>query len=128
MEKKRTLEAGTQIVTLVTIPRFLPVIMRPGIGEYDSPYVIETMPCEKKNDRYFNLKSGQEVNKSSNMLEWLNLPGTVFRYKDDRGFCCENLLISRRYDNGRLLVLSVASSEVTNMMMLRTVRKRLKEK
>lgn len=117
-----------EVVTLVAIPRFLPVIVWPSLGEYDHPKILETIPCEKRGDRYFNLKSGQEVVKTDDMLEWKNLSGSVFRYKSDHGYSDEYLLISRRFENGKLVLLSLGANEITNSMMLRTVKKRKKDK
>lgn len=86
-------------VTLVTIPAHLPVIMWPQIGDYDSPYVLKTLPCEKKDGKYFNLRTGQEVKKADSMLEWTNLSGSYFRYPD--GY---ELLLSKRFKDNKLLV------------------------
>lgn len=86
-------------VTLVTIPEFLPVLQRPQIGDYDNLFILQTLPCEKRNGKYYDLRSSTEVKKKSNMLEWKNLSGTFFRYPD--GY---ELLLSRRYADNKLLV------------------------
>ena len=109
---------------MVTIPKFLPVIMRPGIGDYDNPYVLRTTPCEVVDGRYRDLRTGAVVEKKNNMLEWRNLSGTVFRFEHRRGFSNENLLISRRFEDGRLLLLSLEDREITPMMVVRTMRTR----
>ncbi|MBQ8481079.1 MAG: hypothetical protein IJ532_00920 [Alphaproteobacteria bacterium] len=112
------------IVTLVTIPKYLPVIMRPSIGEYDNPYVMKTTPCECVDGEYYDLHTGAKVVKKDNMLEWKNLSGTVFRYKNKHNFPEECLLISKRYEDGKLLLLSVEQSEITTCMIPRVVRDR----
>lgn len=126
MKQMRVLEG--QVVTLVTIPKYLPTLSLPSIGEYQNPYVLETTPCEKINGHYFNLKTGREVKRTENMLEWLNLSGTVFHYKNSHNFSDEHLLLSRRlFENRKLVLFSVEKDEITPMMILRHVRKRQKD-
>lgn len=87
-------------VTLVTIPEFLPVLQWPKIGEYDNQFILKTTPCEKRNGKYYDIRSNTEVKKKDNMLEWPNLSGTFFRYPD--GY---ELLLSKKFEDGKLLVL-----------------------
>ncbi len=122
MNKKRVLDG--EVVTLVTIPHMLPVIMRPGIGEYDHPYVIKTTPCEVVKGKYKDLRTGAKVEKKDNMLEWKNLSGTVFRYKNKRNFPEECLLTSRSFENGKLLLFSINPNEITPCMVAHTMRDR----
>lgn len=110
------------VVTLVTIPRFLPVIMRPGLGDYNHPYILKTTPCEVVKGVYFDLKTGEPVKKAENMLVWHNLSGTAFSFGKD-----DNLLVSRRYRDGKLLLFSVESSEITPAMVLHKMRDRFRE-
>ena len=126
MERKRVLKGN--VVTLVTIPKYLPVISWPQIGEYDNPYILALTPCEKVNEKYFNLLTGAEVKKEDNMLEWLNLPGTVFRYGNPKNYAEKCLLTSRRYFEDRKQILfSITPNEITPYMLERKVFSRLKE-
>ena len=84
---------------MVTIPQFLPIMSRPQIGDYDNPYIIRTTPCEKKKGKCYDLRTGEEIKKTEDMLEWKNLTGTFFRYPD--GY---ELLLSRRYSDNKILV------------------------
>ena len=113
MEKKKILNG--EVVTLVTIPKFMPVIMRPGIGEYDYPHILKLQPCIKAKEKYFDLVTGNPVVRKDNMLEWKNLSGTVFCYPNE-----ENLLISKSFDR-KLLLLSVSPDEITPTMIKRQV-------
>lgn len=124
MERKRVLEGS--VVTLVTIPRFLPVIMWPQIGEYANKNIRKLQPCEVRNGKYYDLRTGKTVEKSENMLEWRNLSGTVFRYGNKKNYAEECLLISRRFENGRLILFSIKSGEITPMMMPRKVFEKTK--
>ena len=125
MERKRVLKG--EVVTLVTIPQFLPVIMWPQIGEYDSPYILSLTPCEKVGNKYYNLRTGAEVKREENMLEWLNLSGTVFRYGNKKNYKEECLLTSRRFENNKLVLFSIAPTEITPYMLERKVFSRRKE-
>ena len=119
MQRKRNLKGD--VVTLVTIPQFLPVISRPQIGEYNNPYILALTPCEKVGDKYYNLRTGAEVTKQENMLEWLNLSGTVFRYGNTKNYAEECLLTSRRFENGKLILFSITPEEITPYMLERKV-------
>lgn len=112
------------VVTLVTIPKYLPVIVRPGIGDYNNPYIRKITPCEVINGEYRDIRTGAKVEKADNMLEWINLSGTVFCYKDQHNSPKECLLISRRYADGKLLLLSIAPWQITPCMIPRKVRDR----
>ena len=103
MEK---IKSVSSVVTLVRIPSFLPVIQWPQIGDYDNPFILQTIPCEKKQDKYFNLRDGKEIIKKQGMLEWLNLTGTVFSYPDGK-----KILLSRRYADKQLLLFDIANHE-----------------
>lgn len=109
-------------VTLVTIPKFLSVILRPQIGEYESPYILSTIPCEKKDGKYFELRTGKEVKKTPDMLEWNNLTGTFFRYPD--GY---ELLITRRFCDNKIVVMEPERFD-KNSMLLRQVINRSEKK
>ena len=71
MKKKKVIHG--EVVTLVTIPKFMPVIMWPGIGEYDYPHILKVQPCIKAKEKYFDLVSGTPVVRKDNMMEWKNL-------------------------------------------------------
>ena len=121
MKQMKTLRGS--VVTLVTIPKFLPIMMRPGWGEYDHPYVLKTTPCELVKGKYFDLKTGEQIQKAENMIEWRNLSGTAFSFGKD-----DNLLISRRYSDDKLVLFSLKSNEISPVMILRKMRDRLEEK
>ncbi len=110
------------VVTLVTIPEFLPTLQVPHIGEYDSPFIMKLTPCEKRNGQYYDLRKGVEVKKSENMLEWLNLSGTVFSYED--GLL---LLITKRFVNGHFMGIPISKNEVRSNMMPRKIFDRTKK-
>lgn len=80
------------IVTLVTLPETLSILDEPKLGDYDNKYIKKTVPCEKVQGRFYDLRSGKEVKKSGNTKEWRNLTGTVFQYPDGK-----MLLITHRY-------------------------------
>ena len=124
MERKKVLRG--EVVTLVTIPKYLPDTMIPHIGEYGNPYIVSLTPCEKVDNKYFNLRSGAEVKKEENMLEWLNLSGTVFRYGNPKNYAEECLLTSRRFENNKLILFSIAPAEITPMMIQRKVFEKMK--
>lgn len=124
MERKRILKG--KVVTLVTYPKYLSDILRPQIGEYDSPYVLALTPCEKVGDKFFDLRTGAEVKKEENMLEWINLSGTVFRYGNPKHYAEECLLTSRRFENGKLILFSITPEEITPYMLERKVFSKLK--
>lgn len=120
MKQMKTLRGN--VVTLVTVPKFLPVLMRPGLGDYNHPYILKTIPCEVVKGEYFDLKTGEPVKKAENMLEWRNLSGTAFSFGKD-----DNLLVSRRYQDGKLLLFSLEASEITPVMVMHKMRNRFKE-
>ena len=119
MEKKRILSG--EVVTLVTIPRTLPHLMWPGLGEYNNPHILKTTPCELVDGKYYDLRTGNKVKKTENMLEWRNLSGTVFCYKNKHNFPTERLLTARRFENNKLILFSVEKNEVTSCMVTRNV-------
>ena len=86
-----------QVVTLVTYPEFLSVLEIPHFGEYDNPRILKLTPCAKDgNGKYTDLRSGKEVKKKPNMLEWLNLSGTVFTYPDGVNLLVSSNMMPRR--------------------------------
>lgn len=115
-----------EVVTLVTYPKYLSNILRPQIGEYNSPYVLSLTPCEKVGDKFFDLRTGAEVTKQENMLEWINLSGTVFRYGNPKNYDEECLLTSRGFENGKLILFRVSPDEITPYMLERKVFSKLK--
>jgi hypothetical protein len=119
MERKRVLQG--EVVTLVAFPQFLPVLMWPQIGDYDNPYITKLVPCEVRDGTYYNLRTNLEVKKSPSMLEWKNLSGSVFRYRNSRNRIEENLLISRRFENGKLVVFDLLDNEITTTMVPRKI-------
>ena len=121
MKQIRVLD--NNVVMLVTIPASLPLLMYPHVGEYDHPYVMKTRPCEKKNGKYFDLRTGNPVRKDENTLEWLVLSGNVFKYPDG-----QNILLSRRFDNKKLLCLDIDNSEFhQESMILRPLKNRVQK-
>ena len=119
MEQIRDL---SQVVTLVTIPRYLPFLMQPQYGEYENRFIRKTTPCEKRNGLYYELRSGQPVQKTDDMLEWNNLSGSYFRYPDGL-----ELLVSRRIADKQLMLMAVEDEFNPSDMVLRKVIER-KEK
>lgn len=116
MEKIKVLR-GT-VVTLIQIPEYTPVLQRPKIAEYDNPYIQGMIPCEKRDGKYFDLRTGVEVMKNSNTLEWTNLTGTLFSYRDG-----QNVLLSRRFADNKIMLFSVKEQEINKQsMIVRRVR------
>lgn len=110
-------------VTLVTLPEYLDVLQTPQIGDYSNPRIVKLTPCEKKNDKLFDLRTGRQVEKPKRYLEWVNLSGTVFKYPDGR-----NILLTKVFATNTLMCVDVASSEIRETTMIpRRVFERIKE-
>lgn len=115
-----------QAVTLVVVPPLYNVSMLPQIGDYANPHIIRTTPCAKKDGKFYDLRSGKEVFKDENTLEWNNLGGSCFCYAD--GY---ELLLSQRFEDKKLLVFELNPNRVSpevqmNHVMLRPVINRTK--
>lgn len=98
-------ELNGELVMLVKVPSFLSVLRYPSVGEYDNRFVLKTVPCEKKNGKYLELRSGNPVEKDSNTLEWTLMTGNVLQYPDGK-----RILLSRIF-GGKLLALDIARNE-----------------
>lgn len=105
-----------EVVTLVTYPEYLDVLLVPHFGEYTNPRIVKLTPCVKKNGKYVDLRKGYKIEKTANTLEWRNLPGTVFRYEDGL-----NVLISRNFETKLLMCMEVNKREITNTMVVRKI-------
>ena len=105
-----------KIVSLVKVPKHLSADRWPHVLDYENQYIQKIVPCAYMDGQYFDLRTGEQVEKDEScMLEWNVLTGNVFQYPDG-----EMLLISRRFDNNRLLVLR--TTEVRPTMILRKVK------
>ena len=111
-----------EIVTLVTLPDYVDVLHIPQIGEYGSHRIVKLTPCEKKNGKLFDLRSGAEVKKKKNSREWVNLSGTVFKYADGL-----NVLVTKNLATGKLMCVDIASNDIRNTMIPRTIFDRSKK-
>lgn len=111
MEKIKILN-GTP-VTIVRISPFLPLIMRPRTGDYDSEFIKSLIPAEKVGDKYFHLISGKEIVIGEDTLVWNNLTGTVYNLNGGL------YLLSRRFSDSKVMLLEIQPREVNNMMIVR---------
>lgn len=111
-----------EIVTLVTLPDYLDVLHIPQIGDYSSHRIVKLTPCEKKNDKLFDLRTGAEVKKKKNSREWVNLSGTVFKYADGL-----NVLVTRNFATGKLMCVDIAKNDIRSTMIPRTIFDRSKK-
>ncbi len=90
---------GTSVVSLVFIPQsFAGTLMVPRYGEYDNQNITRIVPCEQVGNRFFDIRTGKQVETDDNTLIWRAHTGTVFTYQDGT-----ELLISRRYADNKLL-------------------------
>jgi len=110
---KEIKELRGKAVMLVKMPSNLSLLNYPRLGEYDNKYIINTRPCEKKGNRFFDLRTGDEIRKTENMLEWPVLTGNVFRYENG-----QNLLLSRRFADNRVLCLDIDPEEINEVTMI----------
>lgn len=111
-------------VTLVTVPSLLSFLSRPQHGDYDNPYILRTRPCAKKDGKFYDLRTGEQVIKTDEMLEWNNLTGSLFRYPD--GY---ELLLSRQYTKEKaILVLEPENDYNPNSVIIRPVIHKVEKK
>ncbi len=102
-----------QVVTLVTLPEYLDVLQTPQIGDYCNPRIVKLTPCEKKDDKLFDIRTGKQVEKPKKYLEWVNLTGTVFKYPDGR-----NILLTKVFETNTLMCVDVAGSDIKGITMI----------
>jgi hypothetical protein len=80
-------------------------------------------PCEERDGRYFDLRTGAEVARTKDTMIWNNLTGTVFQYPD--GEC---ILLTRRLSNQQLLCMEITPKDFRSTMVLRHVVERVVKK
>ena len=93
-----------KVVVLVEIPDNLSVSKRPHVLDYANENIVHIQPCKKIGGEFFDLRSGEPVQKKENHLVWPSLTGTVFAYPDGK-----NILLSRRYSDGELITCEIKS-------------------
>ena len=79
----------------------------PQVLDYGHKNIKEIIPCYVKNGQYFNLRTGQPVQKSGNVQEWPILTGAALQYEGENTM----FLLSRRIDNRRLMLIEIIPSE-----------------
>ena len=104
-----------KVVSLIQVSEHLPFNRRPHILDYENENIVHIFPCFKKGDKYTDLRTGEQIQKTDNMEEWDVLTGTVFQYPDG-----EKLLVSRRFADRKILILK--TNEVRSTMILRKVK------
>ncbi len=93
----------------------------PAVLDYGHKNIQEIVPCCVRNGKYFNLRTGESVQKSGNVQEWPVLVGSVFQYEKENTM----FLLSRRIANGKLMLIEIMPSEFHPETMFKIrVRKR----
>ena len=88
------------VVSLVKLPMGLSLQERPQLLDYKNPVIRKIIPCIKQGDKFTDLRTNKNVRVNDDILVWPVSVGTVFNYPDGESF-----LLSRRYADGKLLVL-----------------------
>ncbi|MBR1904626.1 MAG: hypothetical protein IJ824_05590 [Alphaproteobacteria bacterium] len=91
-----------KFVVLVEIPDNLAYNKRPHVLDYANENIVHIQPCKKVSDQFFDVRSGEPVQKKANHLIWPSQTGTVFAYPDGK-----NILLSRRYADGKLITCEI---------------------
>ena len=107
---------GTSLVSLVFIPSaFAGSLMIPKYGEYEHQNISRIVPCEVVGDKFFDLRTGQQVQPDQHTQIWTANTGTVFTYPDGA-----ELLIAKRYADNKLVCYQLEDeSEFHEQSMLR---------
>jgi len=107
---------GTSLVSLVFIPSaYVGSLMMPKYGEYEHQNIARIVPCEVVGDKFFDLRTGQQVQTDGNTQIWIACTGTVFAYPDGT-----ELLIAKRYHDNKLICYQLEDeSDFHEQTMLR---------
>lgn len=96
------MENQEKFVALVEIPDNLGISKYPKVLDYDNEYIVGITPAKEVNGEFFDLRSGEPVEKKDNHLVWPSLTGTVFAYPDGK-----HILLSRRIADGKLITKDI---------------------
>ena len=107
MPMRQQVLASNQVVNLVFFGHISGFNSIPQVLDYEHKNIKEIIPCYVKNGQYFNLRTGQPVQKSGNVQEWPILTGAVLKYEGENNM----FLLSRRIDNRKLLLVEIMPSE-----------------
>ena len=88
---------GTEFVNLVfyKLARFS---VLPSVFEYKNSSIRKIFPCVKKGEDFFDIRTGQRIEKTDLCMVWPLLFGSVMHYEDGL-----QLILSRRGDGKPLL-------------------------
>ena len=89
------------VVSLIKLPIGLSLLERPKLLDYTHPAIRKIIPCIKQGDKFTDLRTNKSVKVTRDILVWPVSVGTVFNYPDGESF-----LLSRRFADGKLLVLN----------------------
>jgi hypothetical protein len=83
-------------VLLVRFSPYLSSSREPEVFEYNNPGILSLTPSEKRNDGYYDLRTGEKVVKDDCTQEWPILTGAVFRYPDKKQFLVSRSFTAKR--------------------------------
>lgn len=86
----------------------------PQIGEYKNKTIQRAVPCVKRGGKFFDLRTGEKVEKNHFCVEWPLMRGCVLRYPDG-----VQLILSRHYRSGQILLMEISDEEFRPMSMSR---------
>lgn len=86
--------AAKFVAVVFTTPYFI-LNSFPNVGEYNHRNILRVIPCAMKGEKFFDLRTGEEVVLKGNYQIWPVLSGTVFMYPDS-----ECYLVTRYYSDG----------------------------
>ena len=101
MNGYNVLNKDCRVVSLIKLLRCLSLLGKPKLLDYTHPAIREIIPCIKQGDKFTDLRTNKSVKVTGDILVWPVSVGTVFNYPDGESF-----LLSRRFADGKLLVLN----------------------
>ena len=121
----KTILSTDKVVNLVFFGHISGFNSIPQVLDYGHKNIKEIIPCYVKNGQYFNLRTGQPVQKSGNVQEWPVLTGAVLKYEGEKNM----FLLSRRIGGNRpLMLIEIMPSEFhKESMHMILVRKKMKK-
>lgn len=103
-----------KFVNLVEVAPHTSMALTPKILEYDNPNIIGFTPCEKKGNKFYDLRTGEQVKKIDDMQEWPILTGAAFHYPDGKIF-----LVTRRFADQNLIFMEISSGQFNPVTMMK---------
>lgn len=114
---------SNQVVNVVFFGHISGFNSIPQVLDYGHHNIKEIIPCTVKDGKYFNLRTGEPVQKKGNVTEWPVLTGAVLKYEGENTM----FLLSRRYDNRKLMLIEIMQSQFhPESMHIIPIRKRKK--